>query len=99
MIKKNSMRSFIHKAAFVFCFTCCFLCMTTHAQFLAGITKKPDTSYTTWSAYQYSKTDNPQIKIVEAFNYNDVDVKKNINYCSMGERKLLLDAFIPKQSS
>jgi acetyl esterase/lipase len=70
-----------------------------NAQLLTGITNKPDTSYTTYSAYQYSKVDNPNIKIVEAFNYSDVDIKKNITYCSIGTRKLVIDAFTPKQSS
>ena len=43
--------------------------MKMNAQSRTGITNKPDTSYTTYSAYNYSKADNPQIKIVEAFNY------------------------------
>lgn len=98
MIQKEIKRKYNPRRAFICC-VICFLCVKMNAQLRTGITNKPDTSYTTLSAYQYSKNDNPNIKIVEAFNYSDVDIKKNISYCSIGDRKLLLDAFTPKQSS
>src|SRR5580765_3364302 len=69
------------------------------AQSRVGITNKPDTSYTNYSAYNYEKPHHPDIKLVTGFNYSDVIVKKNITYCTIGNRKLVLDAFTPKQSS
>jgi len=100
-MKENNPLHLMKKLVSIFYFTFCLLCarVTIHAQLTTGLTHKPDTSYTTWSAYTYSKVDNPNIKIVESFNYADVAIKKNITYCSFGERKLLLDAFTPKQSS
>jgi pectinesterase len=70
-----------------------------NAQLLAGITKKPDTSYTNYSAYNFEKPYHPNIKLVTDFNYDDIDVKKNITYCVIGNRNLMIDAFTPKQSS
>src|SRR5947209_6171880 len=98
MIKTRNLFAFPKKAASII-FLCHLLFLNMHAQSLAGITNKPDTSYTTYSAYQYSKADNPNIKVVSDFNYKDVDIKKNITYCSIGSRNLMIDAFTPKQSS
>ncbi len=98
--EKNLFHS-MKKLSFIFCLVFYLFCVgvITQAQSLAGITHKPDTSYTTYSAYTYSKVDNPHIKIVEDFNYNDVKIKKNITYCSVGNYDLKIDAFTPKQSS
>lgn len=63
------------------------------AQSTAGITNKPDTSYTTYSAYISSKKTNPNIKIVNQFHSKSVKEKRGIAYCSIGKRKLLLDVF------
>src|SRR3954466_6971304 len=98
MIKAELLVAFPKKNAFIF-FLCNWSFINIHAQSLAGITNKRDTSYTTYSAYKYSKADNPNIKVVGDFNYNDVDIKKNITYCSIGDRNLMIDAFTPKQSS
>ena len=87
------------KKSFSLFFVGSLLFVYTQAQYLAGITHKPDTSYTTNSAYKYSRIDNPQIKIVRPFNYGDVETRKNITYCSIGDRHLMIDAFMPKQSS
>ncbi|MFL5773008.1 MAG: alpha/beta hydrolase fold domain-containing protein, partial [Flavisolibacter sp.] len=65
------------------------------AQSKAGITSKPDTSYTTYSAYISSRKTNPDIKIVNEFHSRFVKEKRNITYCHSGERKLLLDVFYP----
>ena len=89
---------FTKKLSSFYCIMFCFLCMKVNAQLTIGITNKPDTSYTTYSAYISSKKHNPDIKIVDGFNYADVDVKKNITYCSIGSRNLMIDAFMPKQS-
>ena len=72
--------------------------MKADAQFLTGITNKPDTSYTNYSAYNFEKPYHPNIKLVTEFNYDDVAIKKNITYCSIGSRNLMIDAFMPKQS-
>ncbi len=73
--------------------------MKMNAQSTIGITNKRDTSYTNNSAYNYEKPYHPNIKLVTEFNYDDIDVKKNITYCSVGNRNLMIDAFTPKQSS
>src|SRR3954469_3840179 len=98
MIKARNLFTFPNKNTCLL-FLCNLLFVSIHAQSLAGITNKRDTSYTTYSAYKYSKADNPNIKVVGDFNYNDVDIKKNITYCSIGDRNLMIDAFTPKQSS
>lgn len=92
------MQSFITRFCGAVCFTL-FSCSHIAAQSTIGITNKPDTSYSNYSAYNHEKPYHPNIQLVTDFNYNDVEAKKNIPYCSLGERKLLLDAFIPKQSS
>src|SRR3954453_19446564 len=98
MIKTRKLFTFPRKAACII-FLCNLLFVNIHAQFIAGITNKPDTSYTTSSAYKYSKADSPDIKIVGDFSYTDVAIKKSITYCSIGLRNLMIDAFTPKQSS
>src|SRR5215213_6838630 len=65
------------------------------AQSTTGITNKPDTSYTTYSAYSSEKKKYPNIKIAGEFHSKSVKEKKNITYCKIGERKLLIDAFYP----
>lgn len=78
----------------------CYLAgINTSAQSTAGITNKPDTSYTNYSAYIHSKKGNPEIKLVEAFNYKDVVVKKNIVYSTLGKEVLSIDAFSPVSSA
>src|SRR5215204_5571647 len=65
------------------------------AQSTTGITNKPDTSYTTYSAYSSEKKKYPNIKIAGEFHSKSVKEKKNITYCKIGERNLLIDAFYP----
>jgi acetyl esterase/lipase len=69
--------------------------LTAKTQSTAGITNKPDTSYTTYSAYISSKKTNSNIKIVPEFHSKSVKEKRNITYCTIGKRKLLLDVFYP----
>lgn len=66
------------------------------AQSTAGITHKPDTSYSVFSAYQSTKKTNPGIRIVPEEKNLFIGEEKNINYASIGTRKLLIDAFYPK---
>jgi acetyl esterase/lipase len=65
------------------------------AQSVNGITHIPDTSYTTWSAWVSSRKTHPNIQIVPEFRYKTVSEKRNISYCTVGDRNLQLDAFYP----
>jgi acetyl esterase/lipase len=75
----------------------CLLTGNMPAQSLAGVTGKPDTSYSTNSAYRSTLKTYPDIKIAEELHTASVVEKKDIAYCSIGERKLMLDAFCPKK--
>jgi acetyl esterase/lipase len=69
------------------------------AQSLAGITGKPDTSYSTNSAYLSSVKTNPGIVTVKPFSFPGVAEKRNITYCSVSGRSLKMDAFYPTSKS
>ncbi len=69
------------------------------AQSTAGITHKPDTSYSTFSAYQGTKKTNPEIRIVPEEKLLLIGEERNINYTHVGTRKLWMDAFYPKVKS
>ncbi|MEP6747349.1 MAG: alpha/beta hydrolase, partial [Bacteroidota bacterium] len=66
-----------------------------NAQSTKGITGKPDTSYTNYSACTSAKKQYPDIRLVEEFNFPSVKEKRNIVYCTPGSRKLKLDVFYP----
>jgi acetyl esterase/lipase len=68
-----------------------------NAQSQQGITGKPDTSYTTYSAWQNSKKNLPGIAIVHEFKYSDVAEERGITYCTLNHRNLLVDVFFPKK--
>lgn len=65
----------------------------------AGITDVPDTSFTVYKDYIKHKKNYPQIDIVEKFNLESIKEKNAITYCKIGDRKLLLDVFYPKQKT
>ncbi len=67
-----------------------------NAQSTAGITHKPDTSYSTYSAYQSTKKTNPEIRIVPEEKNAFLAEEKNIPYTNIGSRSLLIDAFHSK---
>jgi pectin methylesterase-like acyl-CoA thioesterase/dienelactone hydrolase len=67
------------------------------SQSTKGITGVPDTSYTLYSAYASTIKSNPEAKIVNEIHLASVIEEKNITYCTVNNRKLLLDAFYPKQ--
>jgi pectinesterase len=73
--------------------------LSIHAQLKIGLTGKPDTSYSIYSAYLGTKKEFPDIRIVGEFKFNNVSEKKNIIYCDTGKRELLLDAFYPNTKS
>jgi len=79
-----------------------FACLTgtaLPAQSLAGVTGKPDTSYNTNAAYRSVIKTYPGAKIVTEFRSSSVKEKRDIAYCELGERKLLLDAFCPTKKT
>ncbi|MCW3094372.1 MAG: esterase [Ferruginibacter sp.] len=71
-------------------------CTSVNCQSTAGITGKKDTGYTTYSAYLNTLKSHPDIKIVKEFKFAGVAEQRSITYCSLGDRKLKLDAFYPK---
>ena len=66
---------------------------------MKGITGEPDTSYTTYSAWQQMKKNFPGVTVVHEFHYSDVSEKKGITYCAINHRNLLIDAFMPKEKN
>lgn len=80
-----------------FLFGLLLLTLQVSAQSKKGITGKPDTSYTTYSAYKSTKQAHPDISIVNEFKLPTVEEKRNITYCRLGKRQLKLDAFYPKE--
>ena len=81
---------------FILFIVICFFFGKIFSQSLAGVTGIRDTSYTTYKAWSSDRKKYPDIKIVEEFKLTTVKEKKDIVYCQVGERKLLLDAFCPR---
>jgi pectinesterase len=75
------------------------IALTGICQSTKGITGKPDTSYSIVSAYASTIKTNPEAKIVTEIHSASVIEDKDISYCVIGGRKLLLDAFYPGQKS
>ena len=65
------------------------------SQSTAGITNVPDTSFTIQHEYNKLKKNYPRIKIVGDQGSKRIKEKRDQVYCTMGERKLLLDVFYP----
>lgn len=72
-----------------------FLSGSVTAQSLEGVTRVSDTSYTTNSAYLSTKKKYPEIRIAEEIKSNKIKETKNVAYCTVGDRTLLLDVFSP----
>ncbi len=70
-----------------------------NAQSTAGITNKPDTSYTTYGAYINTKKSHPEISIAEELHSKSITEKKGQVYCQVGNRTLLVDVFYPSKTS
>lgn len=68
-------------------------------QSAAGITGKPDTSYTNYSAYNSIKKQYPNARLVDVTVLKSVKAKKNITFCERGNRKLLVDVFYPSSKT
>ncbi len=75
----------------------CFVALIEQiiAQSISGITGKQDTSFTNYSAYNQAKQKYPDIKLVGEFHFSSVKERRNIVYCDLGKRQLLLDVFYP----
>jgi pectinesterase len=69
----------------------------SYAQNVSGVTHVPDTSFTSWSAYVNTLKSHPDAKIVPEFKLKSVKEKRDITYCTLGERNLQLDAFYPSK--
>src|SRR5678815_614677 len=67
------------------------------SQSTKGITGKPDTSYSLYSAYAGTIKSNPEAKIVNEIHSPSIAEERNITYCTMGSCKFLLDAFYLKR--
>lgn len=95
MIKRRNNVRPLKKTIVLISLCICLFVVSTNGQSLKGITGKPDTSYTTFSAYQQTKKKFPDITIVHEFKYSDVAEKKGLTYCTINGRKLIVDAFMP----
>jgi len=71
------------------------LMVQANAQNKAGITGKPDTSYTTYSAYKSTLKKYPDITVVPEIPSIGVKESRDLVYCATGGRNLHIDAFIP----
>jgi acetyl esterase/lipase len=76
-----------------------FFCLSSIAQSTAGITNEQDTSYTTYGAYISTIKSHSNIKIVPEFHSKTAKERRNIGYCTIGKRKLLLDVFYPSSKA
>ncbi len=99
MMKRNNQLFLFKRFKTLIYLTVCLWAMKTEAQSLKGITGTPDTSYTTYSAWQQMKKSFPNVAIVYEFHYADVAEEKAITYCTINHRNLLIDAFCPKKKS
>jgi acetyl esterase/lipase len=67
------------------------------AQSTQGVTGIKDTSYNSRSAFESSRKTYPNITLVNEFHFKDVVEKRNVVYCTVGEkRNLVTDVFSPK---
>lgn len=72
-------------------------CSSAISQSTAGITGRPDTSYSSPGAYRSTLKDYPDISLVPELHSPLVAEKRNIVYCTIGARNLVIDAFYPKK--
>ncbi|MEI9806842.1 MAG: alpha/beta hydrolase [Bacteroidota bacterium] len=81
----------------VFIFFPILVVAAVNAQSTRGITGMRDTSFTVYNEYKKLVKNYPDIKMVEELPAGTVAEERDIEYCKTGDRKLLLDAFYPKQ--
>jgi acetyl esterase/lipase len=99
MMKRINQLLLFKKSKALVNLTICLFTISANGQSLKGITGTPDTSYTTFSAYQQTKKHFPDITIVQEFNYADVKEEKGLSYCKINHHNLLIDAFMPTGKS
>ena len=58
-----------------------------------------DTSFSTYSAYYKAVKTNPGITIVEELHSKKITEEKDIVYCTVSGRKLLMDVFYPSSKN
>ena len=80
------------------CLLLCFVLfgVSANAQITIGLTQKPDTSYTTYSAFKSTAKKYPDIKIVPQLDNPMVTEQRNIVYGNTPSGALQLDAFYPR---
>ena len=76
-----------------------FFCSVVQSQSTKGLTGKRDTSYSNYNAYVQTKKSHPDIELVHEMKSSAIKEKRNITYCTNGDRSLQLDAFSPKKKS
>lgn len=77
----------------------CFVSHIAFSQSRAGITEKPDTSFSLYSAYVNTAKSHPETRIVPELSSHLYSSKRDISYCEVNERKLLMDVFYPKKQT
>ncbi|MES2882200.1 MAG: hypothetical protein V4676_08635, partial [Bacteroidota bacterium] len=75
------------------------LALKITAQSTSGLSGIPDTSYSNYNAYISTKKMHPEIRMVEEVHSSSITEIKNIIYCNLANRKLLLDVFAPAKKS
>ena len=70
---------------------------TAYTQNNIGLTGKPDTSYSTYSAFLNTVKNNPEIRIVKDQPSGKVKETRNLVYCNIGIHQLHIDAFVPSK--
>lgn len=83
------------RAALIFAIV--FITGDVYGQSTAGITGRPDTSFTTHSAYVNTLKTYPDIKMVSEIHSDSVLEQRDLTYCSVNGRELKLDVFYPRQ--
>jgi acetyl esterase/lipase len=76
-------------------FSFLLLSFIADAQSMAGLTGILDTSYSNYSAANSIRKNYPAATLVNELKSAAVKEKRNVTYCQLGKRKLLLDVFYP----
>lgn len=76
-----------------------FFCSVVQSQSTKGLTGKRDTSYSNYNAYVQTKKSHPDIELVHEMKSSAIKEKRNITYCTNGDRSLQLDAFLQRKKA
>jgi pectinesterase len=72
-----------------------FVCQGLVAQNTKGLTGIPDTSFANYSAWQSALKTDPTLKLAE-YTANEIKSTRTLVYKEIGQRKLVLDVYEPK---